>query len=104
MYKKVDPLVSGFDGAIKLKIHGTYDIIANAGSKGYYVVNWAGNGIGGAGITPTARLTVTNEFTNYNTRYSLYKVLGVSIKVFPIKDNTLTVFSSLGPTWSGSNA
>lgn len=52
-----------YDGTIKLKIHGTYDVITAAatGSKGYYCINWAGNGI--AAGTSTARLTVTGEFT-----------------------------------------
>lgn len=103
MYKSPSNLDQGYDGAIKLKIHNTYDITANAGSKGYYTVNWAGNGIA-AGAAGTARLTVTNEFTNYNSRYSLYKVVGCKIKVFPIKDNTSTVFTAIGPMWSGSNS
>jgi len=104
MYKRPAGIDMGYDGAIKLKIHATYDITAAVGgNKAYYTVNWAGNGVA-AGAGGTARLTVTNEFTNYNTRYSLYKVVGCKIKVFPIVDNTSTVFTSVGPIWSGSNS
>lgn len=80
MYKKRMISKGGkYDGQVKYKIHATYDITANAGSKGYLTVNWAGNLI--AAGTTTARLTVTNEFTNFNTRYSYYKVVGCKVKI-----------------------
>lgn len=75
--------IQKYDGQAKFKIHTTIDITADAGSKGYLVVNWAGNGI--AAGTTTARLTIQNEFTQFNSRYAFYKVVGCKIKINPVQ-------------------